>query len=94
MPASDVIVYTTRTCGYCFVAKRLLSKRGIAFEEVDVTGDAAKREWLVQVTGRRTVPQIFIRGESIGGYEELAALDRSGALAEKLGAPSPERTGS
>jgi glutaredoxin 3 len=87
MPAS-VVMYTTPFCGYCIVAKRLLSKRGIAFEEVDVAGDDAKRAWLVQVTGRRTVPQIFIRGEPIGGYEELAALDRSGALAEKLGAAS------
>ena len=97
MPASDVVIYTTRTCAYCLVAKRLLSKRGIAFEEVDVTGDAAKRAWLVQVSGRRTVPQIFIRGESIGGYDELAALDRSGALAAKLAppaSPAPERTGS
>jgi glutaredoxin 3 len=81
--ASDVVVYTTRNCGYCVVAKRLLAKRGVPFEEVDVTGDAAARTWLVETTRRRTVPQIFIDGEPIGGYEELAALDRAGWL-EKL----------
>jgi glutaredoxin 3 len=94
MPASPVVIYTTPFCGYCVVAKRLLSKRGIAFDEVDVAGDDAKRAWLVQVTGRRTVPQIFIHGEPIGGYNELAVLDRSGALAAKLAAHAPGQTGS
>jgi glutaredoxin 3 len=81
---TGVKIYTTRLCGYCFAAKHLLSKRGIAYEEVDVTGDPVQRKWLVQATGRRTVPQIFIGGEPIGGYEELAALDRSGKLASML----------
>jgi glutaredoxin 3 len=63
------------------MAKRLLAKRGLAYEEIDVTGDHAKRAWLVATTRRRTVPQIFIDGESVGGYEELAGLDRSGRLA-------------
>jgi glutaredoxin 3 len=81
---ADVTIYTTRFCGYCFAAKRLLDKRSIAFEEIDVSGDAEKRAWLVEATGRRTVPQIFIRGESIGGYDELAALDRAGKLAPLL----------
>jgi glutaredoxin 3 len=80
VPGADVTIYTTRFCGYCIAAKRLLAKRSIAFEEIDVSGDAEKRAWLVEVSGRRTVPQIFIRGESIGGYEELAALDRAGQL--------------
>jgi glutaredoxin 3 len=77
----SVTIYTTSTCGYCVAAKNLLHRRGIAYEEVDVTGNAEKRAWLVQVTGRRTVPQIFIRGEAIGGYDDLAALDREGKLA-------------
>jgi glutaredoxin 3 len=81
---TDVTIYTTRVCPYCVAAKRLLSARGVPFTEVDVTGDDAKRAWLVEVTGRRTVPQIFIGGEAIGGYDDLAALDRSGQLAEKL----------
>jgi glutaredoxin 3 len=50
------------------------------YQEIDVTGDDDQRRWLVETTGRRTVPQIFIRGAAIGGYEELAALDRKGEL--------------
>jgi glutaredoxin 3 len=83
MPA-EVTIYTTRVCGYCVAAKRLLTARKVAYTEIDVTGDHAKRAWLVDATGQRTVPQIFIAGESIGGYEELADLDRAGELAERL----------
>ncbi len=79
-----VIVYSTRVCPYCVRAKALLSARGIAFEEIDVTHDHERRAWLVQVTGRRTVPQIFIDDEPIGGFDDLSALDRSGELARKL----------
>jgi glutaredoxin 3 len=82
---SDVQVYTTDYCPYCDRAKALLQKRGIPYEEIDVTGDHDKRAWLVKTTGRRTVPQIFIKGEPIGGSDDLHALDRSGELARKLG---------
>ncbi|MDP9033706.1 MAG: glutaredoxin 3 [Myxococcota bacterium] len=75
-----VTIYTTRVCPYCTMAKRLLSARAIAFEEIDVSRDEAKRQWLVEATGRRTVPQVFIDGKSVGGYEEIAALDRAGQL--------------
>ena len=84
--ATEVTVYTTRVCSYCIAAKRLLAARGVAYQEIDVSSDDAKRAWLVEATGRRTVPQIFIAGESIGGYDELAALDKSGELAKKLAA--------
>jgi glutaredoxin 3 len=77
-----VVIYTTPSCPFCVHAKRLLSARGIPFEEVDVSDDPAGRADLVRKTGRRTVPQIFIDGESIGGYEELAALDASTRLAD------------
>jgi glutaredoxin 3 len=83
MPA-DVTIYTTRICPYCVAAKRLLTQRGAAYREVDVTGDDAKRAWLVETTGRRTVPQIFFGDEAIGGYDDLAALDKAGQLKEKL----------
>jgi glutaredoxin 3 len=83
----DVKVYTTNICGYCVVAKRLLHKRGIPFEEINVSGDPAQRAWLVQTTGRRTVPQIFIDGDAIGGSDELHAMDRSGELARRIGSP-------
>jgi len=76
-----VKLYTTPSCPFCVRAKRLLEARGIPFEEVDVGGDDALREEIMQRTGRRTVPQIFIDERSIGGFEELAALDVAGELA-------------
>ncbi len=79
MPA-QVRVYTTTSCYYCVRAKALLNKRAVAFEEIDVSSSEAQREWLVQTTGRRTVPQIFIGEKSIGGYDDLVALDRKGDL--------------
>jgi glutaredoxin 3 len=83
---SDVTIYTTRVCPYCVAAKQLMKARGIAYDEVDVSTDDAKRTWLAQTTGRKTVPQIFISGAAVGGYDELAALDKSGRLAEMLAA--------
>lgn len=80
-----VRVYTTRYCTFCRRAKELLQRRGIAFEDIDVTVDARTRLWLVEATGRRTVPQIFIDEEAIGGYEELRALDERGSLATPVG---------
>lgn len=77
---ADVVVYSTSSCGYCVRAKALLAKLGIKYEEVDVTTDSNKREWLVEATGRRTVPQIFIKGKAIGGFDDLAALNSSGGL--------------
>ena len=79
-------VYTTNYCPFCFRAKELLNRRGIAFEEIDVTTDEAARRWLVEATGRRTVPQIFFGERSIGGYDELRGLDDRGALAPLLDA--------
>lgn len=76
-----VRIYTTRICPYCIRAKHLLQKRQIAYEEIDVTGDAEMRNWLVEATGGlRTVPAIFIHDEPIGGSDELHALDRAGKL--------------
>ncbi|MBK6697637.1 MAG: glutaredoxin 3 [Myxococcales bacterium] len=83
-----VRVYTTTSCSYCVMAKALLAKRSVPYQEIDVTFDDAKRAWLVQATRRRTVPQIFIGETPIGGYDELAKLDRSGRLAELLGSAS------
>jgi glutaredoxin 3 len=87
MPA-QVVIYTRKWCGYCFAAERLLKGKGVAFDNIDCTGDQAKRDWLVEVTGRTTVPQIFIDGRSIGGYDDLRALDKAGEL-DKLLAGSP-----
>jgi glutaredoxin 3 len=81
MSKSRVVVYGTTYCGYCFRAEELLRREGIAFESIDVTGDLRARAELVRrANGRRTVPVIFIDGEPIGGYQELAALVRAGEL--------------
>jgi glutaredoxin 3 len=69
-------------------AKRLLDARGIAFDEVDLANDHALRAQVLERTGRRTVPQIFIDGRSIGGFEELAALDAAGELKDLSGPPA------
>ncbi len=82
--AARVRMFTTLICPYCIRAKMLLKKKGVAFEEIDVSGDHDMRAWLVKTTGRRTVPQIFIGEESIGGFDEMAALDRAGELDKKL----------
>ena len=78
-------IFTTPLCGYCVMAKRLLLSRGMSYEEVNASGQPELRAWLVTQTGQRTVPQIFIRGRSIGGYTELSALDRAGELLNLVG---------
>lgn len=78
---AEVVVYTTMFCPFCSGAKRLLKSRGIVFEEIDVTMNAAKRARMTErAGGRTTVPQVFIDGEPIGGFDELAARDRNGEL--------------
>ncbi|MCB0882505.1 MAG: glutaredoxin 3 [Thermoleophilia bacterium] len=81
----DVVMYTGRVCPYCTRAKALLSKKGVEFTEEMVDLDPNGRERLVELTGRRTVPQILIGGTPIGGFDELSALDRSGELDAMLG---------
>jgi glutaredoxin 3 len=76
----DVVVYVTPWCSFCARAKRLLERRGIPYETFDVTGNSEVRRWLVESTGQHTVPQIFIKGRSIGGFSELAELDAEGGL--------------
>jgi glutaredoxin 3 len=78
-------IYTTPWCGYCRAAERLLNKKGVAFENQDVSNDPQARRWLVEASGQNTVPQIFIDGKSIGGFSELDALDRRGELDRLLG---------
>jgi len=75
-----VVVYGTRLCGYCRRARELLVSRGIEFEEHAVDSDLKKRREMESLSGRRTVPQIFIDGRPIGGYDALRALDMSGSL--------------
>ncbi len=82
--AAEVKIYTRQWCGYCTAAERLLKNKGVTFENIDCTSDNAKRKWLVEVTGRTTVPQIFIDGQAVGGYDDLSALDRTGKLDQLL----------
>ena len=82
-------MYFTPWCGYCRAAKRLLERKEGPYLGIDVSGDNEKRQWLLVETGQRTVPQIFINGESIGGFDELNGLDRAGALDGMLAMPPP-----
>ncbi|OGQ37218.1 MAG: glutaredoxin 3 [Deltaproteobacteria bacterium RIFCSPHIGHO2_12_FULL_43_9] len=79
-----VKIYTTTYCGYCKRAKELFRSKGIEFEEIDVTNDEGQRKKLVDLTGKRTVPQIFINEKGIGGYDDLALLEESGELDKLL----------
>jgi glutaredoxin 3 len=76
-----VKLYTTPMCPYCVRAKSLLTKKGVAFEEIDVfMDDVARQEMLSKSQGSRTVPQIFIGDTHVGGFDELYALDKAGDL--------------
>lgn len=78
---ATVEIYTTSICGYCHRAKSLLTSKGVSFAEVDVMADPSRRAEMTQrANGGRTVPQIFIGGQHIGGSDELAALERVGKL--------------
>ena len=81
-----VKIYTTDYCGYCVRAKQLLSRKGVAYEEIDVSSDDAMRARLVEMSGGlRTVPQIWIGETHVGGYSDLAKLDSEGRLDAMLG---------
>jgi len=68
----NATIYTTDYCGYCRAAKKLLEEYQISYQEIDVTHNPSLRQWLLEKTGQRTVPQIFFDDKSIGGYTELA----------------------
>lgn len=76
-----IVIYSSPFCGYCAAAKRLLQSKGAAFTDIDVMFDPElKREMIERANGRRTVPQIFIDGKHIGGFDDLSALDQRGEL--------------
>lgn len=82
---AHVEIYTTPLCPFCWRAKRLLSGKGVAFDEVDLWAEPKRREEMVQrAEGRRTVPQVFIDGRGVGGSDELAELEQSGELDKLL----------
>lgn len=78
--AKNITIYTTPICPYCVRAKQLLTKKGVAFDEIDVFMDADKRAEMEEKSGRYTVPQVFVDETPIGGCDELYALESRGAL--------------
>jgi glutaredoxin 3 len=81
---SSVKLYTTTMCPYCEGAKALLKKRGVAYEEINLSRSPDDRQMMIDLTGMATFPQIIIDEKPIGGFNELRAADRSGELAQLL----------
>ena len=79
-----VTMYTTTMCPYCEAAKALLKKRGVAYDEINVSRDPDNRQRLVELSGMATFPQILIDGQPIGGFQELREADSSGRLSALL----------
>ena len=77
---SEVVMYCTRFCPYCVSAERLLTRKGAEIRKIPVGSDQALWEEMQRLTGRNTVPQIFIGDYHVGGYDDLAALERDGEL--------------
>ena len=83
--SAKVLMYSTSACPYCVMAERLLKSRGVDnIETIKVDQSDSLREEMIQKTGRRTVPQIFIGETHIGGYDDLSALDKAGGLLPML----------
>ncbi|MDY7559467.1 glutaredoxin 3 [Pseudomonas sp. 10B1] len=77
---TTVTMYTTSTCPYCRNAKSLLASKGVEVQEFNIEFDSVRRKEMTALSGRRSVPQIFIGDHHIGGFDDLAALDRQGGL--------------
>lgn len=83
---TKIEVYSTGVCPYCVAAKNLLKAKGLTWDDIRVDTDPVQRDAMLERSGgRRTVPQIFINDQHVGGYDDLVAADRSGKLAELLG---------
>lgn len=76
----NIKIYTKSYCGFCYAAKNLLTKRGLKYEEIEVTHDAFKEKEMRELSGGRTVPQIFFNDKAIGGYTDLLEMDTQGQL--------------
>jgi glutaredoxin 3 len=86
MAAPTIEMYTTNWCGYCERARALLHSKGAQFHEISVEGNPELRAQMIERSGRRTVPQIFIGDTHVGGCDDLMALDQRGGLMPLLGA--------
>ena len=82
--SNDVTMYTTRFCPYCVRARSLLQQKGVAFTDIGVDGRADLRREMIELSGRQTVPQIWIGDRHVGGFDDLARLEYQGQLDELL----------
>ena len=87
-----VTIYGTEFCSYCTAARMLLKKKGVDYTDIVISSDDDARQEMERLSGRRTVPQIFIGGRSIGGFEELYTMERSGELDDLLAASTLTET--
>ncbi|MBT8422869.1 MAG: glutaredoxin 3 [Gammaproteobacteria bacterium] len=90
---ASVKLYGTSICGYCAAARRLLDSKGVAYEDIDVGRDPELRRHMEQLSGGRTVPQIFINDKPVGGYDDIAALEQAGELDKLLATRQPDSGG-
>lgn len=81
---SAVRIYSNSTCAYCGAARMLLARKGVTFEDINVAVNPDRRSEMEQLSGRRSVPQIFVGDAHVGGFDELCALDKSGELDQLL----------
>ena len=79
-----ILVYSKRICPYCDHAKKLLDSLGVQYQEINVDENQEQLEKMMRDSGRRTVPQIFIHGKSIGGFDDLSALHQAGKLVDMI----------
>ncbi len=82
---AKIVMYTSTHCAYCVRAKALLDEKGVAYDVINIDEDDTARQTMMEITGRRTVPQIIIDDNPIGGSDDLYALDTSGELDKLLG---------
>ena len=83
---AKIVMYTTQWCGYCSAARQLLTRKGQRWDEIDVEGDPQRRAEMIERSGRRTVPQIWIGERHVGGFDDLKALEQAGQLDALLAA--------
>lgn len=91
--ATKIVIYGTEICPYCTAARMLLKKKGVDFEDVLVSGNDELRQEMQRRSGGRTVPQIFINDEPIGGFDDMYKLDQEGRLDTMLGRTTVEKSG-
>ncbi len=87
---AKVVIYTSANCPYCVNAKALLERKGVKYEEIRIDSEPTRLQEMIERSGRRTVPQIFINHQAVGGFDDIAKLEREGKLEELLEQPYPE----